>query len=44
MKNYWCSDCNNRWQGEDEKTCPNCNSNEIRVTMDRETAEKLGLI
>jgi Zn finger protein HypA/HybF involved in hydrogenase expression len=44
MTNYWCESCSKRWQGDDnDLTCPDCKSDEVRKTMSREEAEKLGL-
>ena len=44
MQNYWCEKDNYRWQGEDnDLTCPSCGSDEVRKTMSREDAIRLGL-
>ncbi len=44
MNNYWCENCDHRWEDENPKKCPLCLSSEIRRTMSREEAERLGLI
>lgn len=47
MNNFLCEICNNRWQSKDglgTAKCPKCGESfEIRRTMSREDAEKLGL-
>lgn len=45
MHNYWCESCNKRWQTDnEERNCPDCNSDEIRKTISMEKAEILGLL
>lgn len=45
MQNYWCEDCDNRWQSDEYQfSCPSCHSVEIRKTMSREEAEDKKLI
>jgi Zn finger protein HypA/HybF involved in hydrogenase expression len=44
MTNYWCETCDKRWQGDNnDLTCPECKSSEVRKTMSPEEAEERGL-
>ena len=43
MQNYWCENCNNRWQGdENDLTCPDCKGGEVRKTMSESEAKERG--
>lgn len=45
MKNWWCEKCNNHWQEEWAKECPDCHEQQdIHVTMSEEEAKEAGLI
>lgn len=45
MYNYWCESCNKRWQTDnEERNCPDCNSDEIRKTISEELARERGLL
>lgn len=46
MKNYWCEQCDHRWQEEDRaKECPKCHEIcDIRTTMSEEEAKEKGLL
>ena len=45
MNNYWCENCDNRWQEEDAKECPSCKEKfDIRKTMSKEEAKEKELL
>ena len=45
MTNYWCTNCDKRWIGDDnDLTCPDCKSSEVRKTCSEDEARKRGLL
>ena len=45
MQNYWCENCKKRWTGDNnDLTCPECKSDEVRKTMSEQDAREKGLL
>jgi len=43
--NYYCENCNHRWQEDNADKCPNCQERfDIRKTMSEEEAKEKGLL